>query len=161
MKKLRIETTVYQAESLDELSQEEQILVKKSKEIVKNAYAPYSKFNVGASVLLENGKYFSGSNQENAAFPSGMCAERVAMYFANAQYPDVPVKAVAISAFYNEEYTEEPVPPCGACRQVLLESETRFKKPIKVILASKNKITLTENVKTLLPINFDEGFLKG
>lgn len=160
MKKFRIETTVYQTESLDELSQEEQILVKKSKEIVKNAYAPYSKFNVGASVLLENGKYFSGSNQENAAFPSGMCAERVAMYFANAQYPDVPVKAIAVSAFYNEEFTEEPVPPCGACRQVLLESEIRFKRPIKVILVSKNTITLIENVKTLLPINFDEAFLK-
>ena len=160
MKKIQINTTVYQFDSVEELNKEEQLLINKSKSAVKNAYAPYSKFNVGAAVLLENGETFVGTNQENAAFPSGMCAERVAIYFANSQFPDVAVKSIAVSAYYNNSYTEKPVPPCGACRQVLLESETRFKKPIKVFLVSSTKITMTKNVKTLLPINFDEGFLK-
>lgn len=160
MKKIHIDTEVYQIDSLEELSREERLLTEKSKEAVKNAYAPYSKFNVGAAVLLENGEIFSGTNQENAAFPSGMCAERVAIFYANSQYPDTAVKAIAVSAFYNDRYTEEPVPPCGACRQVLLETETRFKKTIKVLLVSDDKITFTKNVKTLLPINFDEEFLK-
>lgn len=160
MKKINIDLQIYELESLEELVPEEQHLAKASKEAVKNAYAPYSKFNVGAAVLLENGEIISGTNQENAAFPSGMCAERVAMFYANSKYPEVPVKAIAVSAFYNNSYTEEPVPPCGACRQVLLESETRFKKPIKVLLVSDDKITFTKNVKTLLPINFDEEFLK-
>jgi cytidine deaminase len=160
MKKIHIDTEVYQIDSLEELSPKERLLTEKSKEAVKNAYAPYSKFNVGAAVLLENGEIFTGTNQENAAFPSGMCAERVAMFYANSQYPNIAVKAIAVSAFYNEKYTADPVPPCGACRQVLLETETRFKKPIKVLLVSDEKITFTNNVKTLLPINFDEEFLK-
>ncbi|NPA45422.1 MAG: cytidine deaminase [Chlorobi bacterium] len=159
MRKVEIKTTTYEYDSLQELNESEQILIKKSKEAVKNAYAPYSKFNVGAAVLLENGEIITGTNQENAAYPSGLCAERVAIFYANSKYPDVAIKSLAVTAFYNEEYIENPLPPCGACRQVIVESETRFKKPIKIYLVSKEKITVIEDAKSLLPLNFDENFL--
>ena len=159
MKKVEITTTVYEYDSLEELSKEEQILINKSKEAVKNAYAPYSKFNVGAAVLLETGEIIIGTNQENAAYPSGICAERVAIFYANSKYPDVPVKAIAVSAFTNNKFIDSPVPPCGSCRQVILETETRFKTPIKIYLVSSNKITVIEDAKNLLPLNFDTNFL--
>ena len=158
MKKVDIITTTYEYDSLDELSQEEQVLINKSKEIVKNAYAPYSKFNVGAAVLLANGEIITGTNQENAAYPSGLCAERVAIFYANSKYPNIPVKAIAVTAFTNNQFIEKPLPPCGSCRQVIVETETRFNTPIKIYLVSKDKITVIEDAKTLLPINFDEHF---
>ncbi|MCD4794527.1 MAG: cytidine deaminase [Bacteroidales bacterium] len=159
MKKVEITTTTYEYDSLEELSQDEQFLINKSKEAVKNAYAPYSKFNVGAAVLLENGEIITGTNQENAAYPSGLCAERVAIFYANSKYPDVPVKAIAVAAFTNNKFVESPVPPCGSCRQVIMETETRFNAPIKIYLVSKSKITVINDAKTLLPLNFDEHFL--
>ncbi len=159
MKKVDIILTTYEYDSVKELSKEEQVLINKSKEIVKNAYAPYSKFNVGAAVLLENGEIITGTNQENAAYPSGLCAERVAIFYANSKYPNIPVKAIAVTAFTNNQFIEKPLPPCGSCRQVIIETETRFKTPIKIYLVSKDKITVIEDAKTLLPINFDEHFL--
>jgi len=159
MKKVEIITTTFEYDSPEELSIQEQNLIKKSKEAVKNAYAPYSKFNVGAAVLLENGEIITGTNQENAAYPSGLCAERVAIFYANSKYPDVPVKAIAVSAFTNNKFVESPVPPCGSCRQVLMETETRFHTPIKIYLVSSNKITVINDAKNLLPLNFDEHFL--
>ena len=159
MKKVDIILTTYEYDSIKELSQEEQVLINESKEVVKNAYAPYSKFNVGAAVLLENGEIITGTNQENAAYPSGLCAERVAIFYANSKYPNIPVKAIAVTAFTNNQFIEKPLPPCGSCRQVIVETETRFKTPIKIYLVSKDKITVIEDAKTLLPINFDENFL--
>ena len=159
MKKIDLITTICEYDSVKEFSGEEQELIKKCKEAIKTSYAPYSKFNVGAAVLLTNGIIVSGSNQENAAYPSGLCAERVAIFYANSKYPDIPVKALAITAFTKNEYTESPVPPCGSCRQVIIETETRFKTPIKIILVSRNKITVIDDAKTLLPLNFDEHFL--
>ena len=159
MKKVDIILTTFEYNSIDELSKEEQVLINKSKEVVKNAYAPYSKFNVGAAVLLANGEIITGTNQENAAYPSGLCAERVAIFYANSKYPDIPVKAIAVTAFTNNQFIEKPLPPCGSCRQVIVETETRFKTPIKIYLVSKDKITVIEDAKTLLPINFDEHFL--
>lgn len=159
MKQVDITLTSYEYNSPEELSQEEQILINKSKEAVKNAYAPYSKFNVGAAVLLANGEIIIGTNQENAAYPSGLCAERVAIFYANSKYPDVPVKAIAVTAFTNNKFIENPVPPCGSCRQVIVETQTRFKTPIKIYLVSKKKITLINDAKTLLPLNFDGHFL--
>ena len=156
----KITTIIYAYDSVQELNAEDQILVKKAKEITANSYAPYSHFYVGAALLLENGKIIKGSNQENAAYPSGLCAERVALFWANSEYPDVPVKTIAISAKTNNGFTSRPVSPCGACRQVLMETETRFKKPIKIILAGAQKVELIENARSLLPINFDEEFLK-
>ncbi len=159
MKKKNITTVTYEYDSVDELSKEEQILIQKSKSAVTNAYAPYSKFQVGAAVLLENGEIITGTNQENAAYPSGLCAERVAVFYANSKFPDVPVKAIAVTAFTNNNYVKTPIPPCGSCRQVLVETETRFQKPIKIYLVSESKITVINDAKDLLPLNFDESSL--
>jgi len=135
-------------------------LIEESIKGLDNAYAPYSQFSVSASVLLENGEIVTGTNQENAAYPSGLCAERVAMFFANSKFPQIPVKAIAVSARYKNQLLKEVVPPCGACRQVLMETEVRFKKPITVILVGSEKILISPNVKQLLPLNFDDNFLK-
>jgi cytidine deaminase len=156
----KITTTVYEYDSATELSKEDQNLIERAREITKNSYAPYSHFYVGAALILENGKIITGSNQENAAYPSGLCAERVALFWANSEYPDVPVKAIAIAVKTDKGFLKSPAPPCGSCRQVLLETETRFKTPIKIILAGNEKVQLIENARSLLPINFDEKFLK-
>lgn len=129
-------------------------LITEAKSATKSAYAPYSGFHVGAAILLSNGEIVSGNNQENAAYPSGLCAERVTVFHANAQYPDVPVEAIAIAACHNEEFTTNPCSPCGGCRQVLLETESRFKHPMKVILYGESKIYELESAKTLLPVGF-------
>ena len=159
MKKKNITTVTYEYDSVEELSKEEQFLIQKSKDAVNNAYAPYSKFQVGAAVLLENGEIITGTNQENAAYPSGLCAERVAVFYANSKYPNVPVKAIAVTAFTNNHFVKTPIPPCGSCRQVLVETETRFNTPIKIYLVSDSKITVINDAKDLLPLNFDESSL--
>ncbi len=150
-----IKTIIHEYDSIDELPEKDIVVINEAKQAAQKAYAPYSKFKVGACVLLENGELIQGNNQENAAYPSGLCAERVAMFYANAKYPDIPVKAIAICAYVNSKLLEEPVTPCGSCRQVLLESETRFHSPIKIILFGENKISIIDNVKQLLPLNFD------
>ena len=108
--------------SYDELPEQYKQLVDEAKRVTGDAYAPYSKFHVGAAVLLENGEIVSGTNQENAAYPSGLCAERVTMFYANSRYPNVAPKALAIATFADGDFLEEPITPCGACRQVLLET---------------------------------------
>ena len=143
----------------DELSSEYQQLINIAKEQVNKAYAPYSKFQVGAAIQLENGEIVTGSNQENAAYPSGLCAERVAMFYANAQFPNVAVKALAIAAFTNGIFLSEPVTPCGSCRQVLLETENRFEKDITLLLYGTEKVYRIENVKQLLPLCFEKSSL--
>jgi len=145
--------------SFDELDSSKQMLINKAKEQVTKAYAPYSKFHVGAAVELENGEIFAGSNQENSAYPSGLCAERVAMFFANAQYPDQPVKTLAIAAFTNGNFLAEPITPCGSCRQVLLETEQRFEKDITILLYGTNHVYEIKNVKQLLPLCFEKSSL--
>jgi cytidine deaminase len=117
------------------------------------AYAPYSGFQVGAAVLLENGQTFEGNNQENVAYPVGICAERVALFSANASCPDIAVEAIAISAMKNSEL-EDIISPCGACRQVLLEAENRYKKPIKIFLCGKQETVIISSAKDLLPLAF-------
>ncbi|MBE9469419.1 MAG: cytidine deaminase [Bacteroidetes bacterium] len=155
MQTKEIKTIINEYNSIEELPEEQILIVNKAKEAAKKAYAPYSKFNVGACVLLKNGEFIQGNNQENAAYPSGLCAERVAMFYANAKYPDVAVKAIAICAYSNSKFMSEPVPPCGSCRQVLLETEVRFNSPIKIILFGENRISIIENAKQLLPLSFD------
>ena len=142
-----------------ELTIEYQTLVNKAKDQVAKAYAPYSGFHVGAAVLLANGELFAGSNQENAAYPSGLCAERVAMFYANAQYPNVPVKAIAIAAYTAEQFLSSPITPCGACRQVLLESEMRFDNDIEVILYGTDEIYILKNIRQLMPLCFEKSSL--
>lgn len=154
MIKKELLTTIFEYDSTDDFTKSEQILIEKAKEAAKKAYAPYSKFNVGACVLLENGAMIPANNQENAAYPSGMCAERNAIFYANGIYPDVAVTTLAITAMNDNGTVPTPVPPCGSCRQVLLETEMRFKKPIKIILVGKNKIQVVHNVSQLLPLNF-------
>jgi cytidine deaminase len=141
--------------SLEELSQEDAYLVAKAREVSINAWAPYSKFLVGAAVELANGKIVTGNNQENSAYPSGLCAERVALFSANANFPNSAVTSIAISASNSKGLVHEPIKPCGGCRQALLEAETRFEKPIRIILDGKNSILILEGMNNLLPLNFN------
>jgi len=147
--------------SFNELNPTQKALIDKAKEQVSKAYAPYSNFHVGAAVELENGEIFAGSNQENSAYPSGLCAERVAMFYANAQFPDVAVKTIAIAAFTNGIFLPEPITPCGSCRQVLLESEMRFEKDITILLYGTKHIFQLENIRQLLPLCFEKSSLNG
>ncbi|MDR1402492.1 MAG: cytidine deaminase [Tannerellaceae bacterium] len=129
-------------------------LIESAIDATANAYAPYSRFNVGAAVLLKNGKIMAGSNQENAAYPSGLCAERVALFSANAQYPDSAVLALAIAAVTNGKQVDM-ITPCGACRQVLLEVEKRYRSPVKILLCGRKQIYMAESAASLLPLCFD------
>ncbi|MDD3320619.1 MAG: cytidine deaminase [Paludibacter sp.] len=160
MEKKTIETN-YTVYNFDELSESYQMLINKAKEQVSKAYAPYSGFSVGAAVELENGEIFAGSNQENSAYPSGLCAERVAMFYANAQFPNVAVKSMAIVAFTKGIFLPDPITPCGSCRQVLLETEMRFDQNINILLYGTKNTYLIENVKELLPLCFEKSSLQG
>lgn len=139
---------------LDELSPQDQELVQAAIEATKNAYANYSRFYVGAALRLENGKIVIGANQENAAFPSGLCAERTAVFAAQANYPDSPIETLAIAGRNEKGVLPNPITPCGACRQVILEIEDRYKKPIKILLYGTQKIYCVRSVKDLLPLSF-------
>lgn len=160
MIKREIKSIVVDYNSPAELNDELQNLIQKAKDAAKKAYAPYSEFKVGAAVLLENNEIIEGNNQENAAYPSGLCAERVAIFYANSKYPNIKIKAIAITASTKEGFIKEPIPPCGSCLQVMLESEQRADKPIQVILFGTNKITVAENIKQFLPIFFNSRMLK-
>jgi len=155
MKKSTIEITVYEADNINELHADDARLLKEATVATRQSYAPYSNFNVGAAVLLENGEIIYGSNQENAAYPSGLCAERVALFYANSHHPNVAVKAIAVDSAVNGVENCDPVYPCGDCRQVLLECEHRFGKPIKVIMGGAKKIKMVMSVKDLLPLSFE------
>ena len=138
----------------NELSEGDKNLIAKSKEAQEGAYAPYSEFYVGAAVEC-GGNIVIGSNQENEAYPSGMCAERVAVYSASAQYPMAVIETIAISA-YNKTANEEALAfPCGACRQVLLEYEKRQNTPIRIVVYAKDEAYIIESVKSLLPLSFN------
>jgi len=146
--------------SLRELSEEEQSLFEKAESQLKIAYAPYSNFYVGAAVLLDTGIIVCGSNQENASYPLCMCAERVALYSCSSQHPDaVPVK-IAVVATNRHGKISKPIPPCGACRQVILEYEHRFKTPIEILLKDDTgKYYKFKSARDLLPLAFDGSFL--
>jgi len=154
MKKFKI-TTKIQIICYSELLSEEKCLIDMAKNSCSRAYAPYSQFQVGAAVLLANGEIITGNNQENAAFPSGLCAERTAMFYANSQYPEQAVKSIAIAAYTQGDFVERPVSPCGACRQVILETELRFRSPIRIYLYGKKEIYIIEGIKDLLPLAFE------
>ncbi len=156
MQELTLNTTI-KAMQKEELSEPEQLLVEAAIEATKRSYSPYSHFSVGAALLLENGKTVIGCNLENAAFPAGLCAERTAIFAAGAQYPDVPVTMLAIAARNSKgELTDEPISPCGTCRQVMIETETRFKHPIRILLYGKKCIYVLEGIKQLMPLSFTE-----
>jgi len=140
-----------------ELSPEEQHLIGLAVEATQRSYAPYSHFHVGAAVRLENGVEIIGCNQENAAYPSGLCAERTALFAAGAQYPGVAVKTLAIAARGTDgELVEEPVGPCGSCRQVIIESETRGRGPIRILLYGRKHIYVVDGIRQLMPLTFSK-----
>jgi cytidine deaminase len=129
-------------------------------EAARNAYAPYSHFKVGAAILLKNGHIISGNNQENAVYPSGLCAERVALFYAASQFSETPIAKIAITAIGTEKEVMQPVPPCGSCRQALLEYEIKFGEPIEIIMAGeKGEIYVVKSVSELLPLTFNSEFL--
>ena len=146
---------------LSELSEQEQQLVANAKSSLKTAYAPYSGFLVGASVLLENGEIINGSNQENVAYPSGLCAERVALFYAGARYPNIKVKTIAVSVLSKNFEVNDVISPCGACRQVMAEYEDKQEQSIKVILHSPtDEVLIANTVEDLLPFMFKSPLLK-
>ncbi|MDA3927992.1 MAG: cytidine deaminase [Prolixibacteraceae bacterium] len=159
MENKKIEIQYFEASSLAELTENDAFLVAKAREASLNAWAPYSKFNVGAAILLDNDEIILGNNQENAAYPSGLCAERVALFSANANYPESVVKTIAITAFNSKGLIKEAAKPCGACRQAILEAEVRFNQPIRLILDGANSIIIMEGIKNLLPLSFDKNDL--
>ncbi|MBR5183611.1 MAG: cytidine deaminase [Bacteroidales bacterium] len=140
--------------SISELPIEYRKLIENAIEATKSSYAPYSNFNVGAAILMGNGEIVTGSNQENAASPSGLCAERVALFAAHHNYPSTPVKAIAIIGSQNGVITSELTYPCAACIQVMVESQKRAGAPIAVIVGSAGKIQVMESVDSLLPFSF-------
>jgi len=140
-----------------ELSAEEQRLIEAAIEATHRSYCPYSRFHVGAALLLANGEMFIGCNQENAAFPAGLCAERSAIFAAGASYPDTPVIMLAIAARNAEgELTDEPVSPCGTCRQVMIETEKRFSHPIRILLYGQQNVYVLDGIRQLMPLSFTE-----
>ena len=138
----------------DELPPAEQALVQKAIDATNNSYARYSNFHVGAACLLENGNVVIGANQENAAFPSGLCAERTAIFAAQANHPDQPITTLAIAARNVNGLLKSPIPPCGACRQVVLEIEDRYQRPVRILLYGTEGIYVFESIKDLLPFSF-------
>lgn len=152
----RIITTKIEVYSYNELSEIDKKLVEKAKNATDTSYAPYSKFNVGAALLLENGEIVTGSNQENVAYPSGLCAERTAVFYAGAAYPGVKFKKLAIAAYSDGDFVEEPVSPCGACRQSILEYEKLAGNPIEIILVGREKVYKIQGIRALLPLSFEE-----
>lgn len=161
MRKLELNISFTEFENLDELNSEDRKLVLKATEALKSAYAPYSHFKVGAAVLLKDGRVFSANNQENAAYPSGLCAERVAIFSAVAQNPGIPVKTIAVTAKAEDFEIKSPVSPCGACRQVIAEYEKLYKQKIRIIMkGDTNKVIIAESIEDLLPLTFHEEQLK-
>ena len=160
MKNKKIEIQYIEANSLEELTGNDAFLVAKAREATNNAWAPYSGFQVGAAVLLDNGEVVIGNNQENAAYPSGLCAERVALFAANAAYPESAVEAIAISARNKNGLVREAVKPCGSCRQAILETENRFEQPIRLILDGADNINIVEGISQLLPLSFGRNDLE-
>jgi len=156
MKTSEIRIVVQEFENIDELPEADRHLVLEARRITTQAYAPYSGFCVGAAILLDNGKTITGNNQENSAYPSGLCAERVTMFYANANYPASAIKTIAISAQKGGVLVDEPVKPCGGCRQALAEAEVRFGNGIRIILDGNEKILVLNGVESLLPLSFSK-----
>jgi len=154
MRKKELQIFVYEYDTVLELPERDQKLIFAAREASENAYAPYSKFYVGAALMLENGLIIKGNNQENADFTDGICAERVALFYANANYPNAKVEAMAVTAKNSNGLIKDPSKPCGSCRQAIVEAEARFKHPIRLILDGAKKIMVVENAESLLPFAF-------
>ncbi len=160
MKKITISTEFNVFESIEQLPVDIKILMEEAIAIRKKAYAPYSKFRVGAAILLDNGKTVLGSNQENAAYPSGLCAERVAIFQAGAIYPEAKILKLAISATSDAKPVTAPIPPCGSCRQSIAEYEFKQNTPIEIyFMGESGEVYKSDSLTNLLPLVFDKNFL--
>ena len=153
MKELK-QQVIIRKYQFEELTDSDKRLIEAAKEATKRSYAPYSHFHVGAAAMLDDGTIVTGSNQENAAYPSGLCAERTTLFHAGSEYPDKAVNTLAIAASNSEGFTEQPVTPCGACRQVMLEAEQRYHRPIRMLMYGTACIYETRGTKDLLPLSF-------
>lgn len=153
-------TIAYRIYTYDELSAADAELIEAAREATYRSYAPYSHFSVGAAARLADGTLVSGSNQENAAYPSGLCAERTTLFYANSRYPDQAVEALAIAARGTDgAFLNQPIPPCGACRQVMLEVQSRHQHPMRILLCGEEVIYEVACVEDLLPFTFNSSFL--
>jgi len=160
MKDITITTHFSAFDDAAELPSDVQDLMAKAVAIRKHAYAPYSKFRVGAAILLDNGEIVLGSNQENAAYPSGLCAERTAIFYTGANYPEAKILKMAISAASDTNPTLSPIPPCGACRQSIAEYEFKQDNPIEIyFMGESGAVFKSDSLKNLLPLTFDKNFL--
>lgn len=156
MKKFDVTASVEEL-SYDELTVDQLALVQSAREATYRSYAPYSKFSVGAAIRLDNGKTITGANQENAAYPSGTCAERTACFYAHARFPEAKFEAIAIAARDESgRFQAEPVSPCGACRQALLQYELLAGRGIEVLLVGDQKVYRLDSIRALLPFAFTE-----
>jgi cytidine deaminase len=156
MKELNLTSTI-QSFGMEELTNEERLLVEAAITATDSSYAPYSHFHVGAAVLLANGEIIPGCNQENAVLPAGICAERSAIFSAGAQYPEQPILMLAIAARDTKgELTKQPVSPCGICRQVIVEVETRFNQPVRILLYGQESVYVIDGIRKLVPLTFSE-----
>lgn len=154
MKEIQLNFKVKTYPSIEELPEITQKLIFAAREAAQRAYAPYSGYRVGASVLMENGEIITGNNQENAAYPSGLCAERTALFYASSRYPTVGIRSLAVSTFANGLQPDEFAKPCGGCRQVIAEYEDLYKKPVEIILDGSSAIMVIDGIDTLLPFRF-------
>ena len=160
MKKINLGTSALLFEDIDQLSDDDQTLMKFAVKATKGAYAPYSKFSVGAALLMEDDTIITGNNQENAAYPSGMCAERVAIWKASSSFPNKKVKKIAIAAISSNKKLDRPVGPCGACRQTLFEYEVKQGEDVEVIFMGEvGSVVKTPSIASLLPFSFDSSYL--
>jgi cytidine deaminase len=160
MKEVKIQSTLEVYNDLSELSLDIQDLMQSAVEARNNAYAPYSKFNVGAAILLNNKEVIIGSNQENASYPSGLCAERTAIYYAGAKYPESKILKMALTASSQNQVTDKPIPPCGACRQAIAEYEIKQEQPIEIyFMGAKGKVVKSNSLANLLPLLFESSVL--
>jgi len=160
MKEIKVESIFHVYDSLEELSSDIKILMINAIEARKSAYAPYSKFKVGAALRLDNGEIVIGSNQENASYPSGLCAERTAIYYAGAKYPNAKIQVMAITAASQNQKTTNPIPPCGACRQAISEYEVKQEAPIEIyFMGEEGKVIKSNSLANLLPLVFDKSAL--
>jgi len=160
MKEINLNYTVKSYETLAELPVHSQKLMLLAREAAMRAYSPYSGYRVGAAVLLANGEMISGNNQENAAYPSGLCAERTALFYASSRYPNIAVQSIAVSTISNDPSSTEIAKPCGSCRQVMAEYEDLSGSPIEIILDGSSAITVVNGIDTLLPFRFKKEDLR-
>jgi cytidine deaminase len=160
MKEIKIESIFTVFDNIEELPEEVSLLMQKAIDARQNAYAPYSKFSVGAAILLDNNEIVVGNNQENASYPSGLCAERTAIYYASANFPDAKIVRMAITGGSKSKQTIEPIPPCGSCRQSISEYEVKQDAPIEIyFMGETGKVVKSNSLANLLPLGFDKSFL--